>query len=261
MCRNSKKVRGNPFQLGQVEANRTVLLYADLRLVEEERAAMNIRDEDQIADYYNLRQQLDILNKDLHDVLCHPTYALPFLQPGRLVQVKHGDQDWGWSVVVNYNKRGGPKGRQLPDDTPPQETYIVDVLLNVDMASIPRNQSGKRNQQLSSSSPLQPCPPGGKGEFQVVPVLLSLIQGISHIRIYLPKDIKAVEPREQALKHVQEVKRRFKDAIALLDPIEHMNIHDDEFKKLVKVRLKGPIVQAITELGLTENRNTRESPG
>jgi hypothetical protein len=33
---------------------------------------------DNIADYYDLRQQLDILNKDLRDVLNHPTYALPF---------------------------------------------------------------------------------------------------------------------------------------------------------------------------------------
>lgn len=205
----------------------------DLRAVEAQKAAMSIAHEDEIADYYNIRQQLDILNKDLHDVLCHPTYALPFLQPGRLVRIQHGEQDWGWGVVVNYQKRMGPKGRPLPDDEPPQNTYVVDVLLNVDLST---KADQKKNALLDSSNALRPCPPGGKGEFQVVPVLLGLIQGISHIRIFLPKDIKPYAPREQAFKHVTEVKRRFKDAIALLDPVEHMGIHDEEFKKLVKVR-------------------------
>lgn len=195
---------------------------------------MVIPQEDQIAEYYNLRKQLDIFNKDLHDVLCHPTYALPFLQPGRLVHVKQEDIDWGWGVVVNYQKRVGPKGRPLPEDEPPQNTYIVDVLLLVDSTTLSRNQ--KRPQFIDSSSTLRPCPPGGKGEFQVVPILLGLISGISHIRIFLPKDVKPSEPREQARKHVEEVKRRFKGAIALLDPIEHMGIHDEDFKKLVKVR-------------------------
>ena len=70
---------------------------------------MVIPDEDNIADYYDLRQQLDILTKDLRDVLNHPTYALPFLQPGRLVKVKHADLDFGWGCVVNYQKRVGTK--------------------------------------------------------------------------------------------------------------------------------------------------------
>lgn len=244
------------------KANRTRevlrLRFPDLRAVEEERAAMSIPQEDKIADYYNLRQQLDIFNKDLHDVLCHPTYALPFLQPGRLVHVKHDEQDWGWGVVVNYNKRMGVKGRPLPEDEPPQNTYIVDVLLHVDVTTT--QKGAKKNQMLTSSSSLQPCPPDGKGEFQVVPVLLGLIQGISHIRIFLPKDLKPIEPREQAFKHVQEVKRRFKNAIALLDPIEHMSIHDEQFKKLVKVRSNAS--QAISRVALTvsfaENRDTRE---
>ena len=73
------------------------------------RAAIVIPDEESIADYYELRQQLAILNKDLRDVLNHPTYALPFLQPGRLVRVKHDDLDFGWGCVVNYQKRVGIK--------------------------------------------------------------------------------------------------------------------------------------------------------
>lgn len=69
----------------------------------------------------------------------------------------------------------------------------------------------------------------------MVPVLLSTLDGISHIRIFLAKDLKPASAREDALKAVQEVKRRFQDGIALLDPIENMQIHDDAFKKLLRV--------------------------
>jgi hypothetical protein len=85
----------------------------ELKSLDESKLAIVIEDEDTIADYYDLRQQLDILIKDLRDVLNHPTYALPFLQPGRLVRVKHDDLDFGWGCVVNYQKRLGPRVRSF----------------------------------------------------------------------------------------------------------------------------------------------------
>ena len=77
---------------------------------------MKIEDEDTIADYYNLREQLDIYTKDLKEVVNHPTYALPFLQPGRLVRVKHAGQEFDWGCVVNYQKRVGPRVSICPSD-------------------------------------------------------------------------------------------------------------------------------------------------
>ncbi|GAA5965554.1 hypothetical protein JCM8115_001572 [Rhodotorula mucilaginosa] len=206
----------------------------ELRQLDEQRAGIVIPDEDNIADYYDLRQQLDILNKDLRDVLNHPTYALPFLQPGRLVRVKHDDLDFGWGVVVNYQKRLGSKGKPLPADEPPQNQYIVDVLLHLAKGTAPGPILPKNKGTSSSISTIQPCPAGEEGEFAVVPVLLSTLDGISHIRIFLAKDLKPLEARMQALRSVKEVKRRFPDGIALLDPVENMGIVDDAFKKLLR---------------------------
>lgn len=81
---------------------------------------------------------------------------------------------------------------------------------------------------------IQPCPAGEAGEFSVVPVLLSTLDGISHIRIFLAKDLKPVDARLSALKSVQEVKKRFPTGVALLDPVENMGIVDDAFKKLLR---------------------------
>lgn len=81
-----------------------------------------------------------------------------------------------------------------------------------------------------------PCKAGQKGEPLVVPVLLSTIEGISLIRIFLPKDLRPLASRETAWKSVQEVHRRFPDGITLLDPIQNMGIKDEKFKQLIKVR-------------------------
>lgn len=64
-----------------------------------------IPDETLVSQYYDCRQQLDQLLADFREVITHPTYSLPFLQPGRLVKVKHEKLDFGWGVIVNYQKR------------------------------------------------------------------------------------------------------------------------------------------------------------
>ena len=39
-----------------------------------------------------------------------PKYCVPFLQPGRLVRVEHGDdEDFGWGTVINFQKKANQK--------------------------------------------------------------------------------------------------------------------------------------------------------
>ena len=49
---------------------------------------------------------------DFREVITHPSYSLPFLQAGRLVKVKCEKLDFGWGVIVNYQKRLPPKVRR-----------------------------------------------------------------------------------------------------------------------------------------------------
>lgn len=70
---------------------------------------------------------------------------------------------------------------------------------------------------------------------EVVPVLLSCLEGIAGIRIFLPKDMKSQDQRNTARKNIDEVKRRFGDGISVLDPIENMGITDESFKNLLRV--------------------------
>ncbi|KAF2710611.1 ATP-dependent RNA helicase-like protein DOB1 [Pleomassaria siparia CBS 279.74] len=200
-------------------------LEKQLHDLESEKSHTNISDEPTIKDYHQLRQQLDVLTKDMRDVIMHPNYCLPFLKPGRLVRVKYKDYDFGWGVVVNFSSRKSNKGEVVS----PQDSIIVDVLIPVsnDVKFVPQTSDGL-------PPGVRPPAPGEKGKMEVVPVLLSCIDSMGHIRVFLPNDLKSVDQRKNVRKALDEVKKRFPDGIAILDPIENMKITDESFKRLLR---------------------------
>ncbi|KAJ9642547.1 ATP-dependent RNA helicase mtr4 [Coniosporium tulheliwenetii] len=203
-------------------------LEKELQELEAERASIVIQDEAIVRDYYDLRQQLNTYTKDMRDVITHPTYCLQFMQSGRLVRIKYKDYDFGWGAVVNFTQRKPAKGQSASEMTP-QQTYVVDVLLQV------ADDSSFAPQATQDLPPgVRPPGPGEKGKMEVVPVLLSCIDSIGHLRLFLPPDLKSVDQRNGVRKALEEVKKRFPDGIAILDPIENMGITDDSFKKLLR---------------------------
>jgi ATP-dependent RNA helicase DOB1 len=187
---------------------------------------MTITDEPAIRDYYNLREQLDSLTKDMRDVIQHPNHCLQFLQPGRLVKIKYQEHDFGWGAVVNVTPRKPDRGEKLRD----QESWILDCALVVasDTKYVPHSNNGL-------PPGIRPPPPGDKGKVESVPVLLTSRESIGHLRLFLPKEIKTTESKLHVQKALDEVKRRFPDGIAILDPIENMKIHDEIFKRTLRV--------------------------
>ncbi|MCJ1390455.1 ATP-dependent RNA helicase mtr4 [Xylographa bjoerkii] len=202
-------------------------LERELHELEIQRSTMEIADESTIRDYYELRQQLSTYSKDMRDVINHPNYCLQFMQPGRLVRIKHMDYDFGWGAVTNFTARKLP--RDQTESMPPQQSYILDVLLQVADSS---SNGTKTHQDLPQG--IRPPLEGEKVKMDVVPVLLSCVESISHIRIFLPDNLKSSDQRNTVRKSLDEVKRRFPDGIAVLDPIENMGITDSSFKKLLR---------------------------
>ncbi|KAF2117497.1 ATP-dependent RNA helicase-like protein DOB1 [Lophiotrema nucula] len=200
-------------------------LEKQLQELETEKANTIITDEATVKDYYTLRQQLDGHTKDMRDVITHPNYCLQFLQAGRLVRIKYKDHDFGWGAAVAFTPRKANKGEVLT----PQNSYVVDVLM-------PVASDAKFAPQATDGLPpgVRPPAPGEKGKIEVVPALLSCIDSIGHLRVFLPNELKSNEARNTVRKSLEEVKRRFPDGIAILDPIENMGITDDSFKRLLR---------------------------
>lgn len=190
---------------------------------------MTISDEGTIREYYELRTQLDKFADDIQAVISHPDYSLAFMSPGRLVHIKHKDKDFGWGVVVNYKQRKPPKNST--EEIPRDKRYVVDVLLNI--AEGP-SVATKTFEELPSG--VRPVKEGENSRMEVVPVLTECIRAISHVRMKLPKDLNPKEAKNGVKKNLFEIQKRFPDGIATLDPIEDMNIKDESFKKLLRVR-------------------------
>ncbi len=91
----------------QFQNNESVpVLEAKVVELEEKCDSIHVNDEDAIAQYFDITQQLETYKKDLRDVVHHPTYCLPFIQPGRLVRIRdEKDNDYGWGAVVNFTKK------------------------------------------------------------------------------------------------------------------------------------------------------------
>ncbi|KAK9356228.1 rRNA-processing arch domain-containing protein [Lipomyces doorenjongii] len=202
------------------------LLTGELMLLTAKFNDMKIEEEETIAEYYDLKEQLESYQKDYQTVISHPSVAIPFMTVGRLVKVKYRDMDFGWGAVISYSKRSPPKGSGI--QFTPQESYIVDVALLINKSApavIPKNHD------LPDS--VRP----GEGDncrLEVVPVLLGCIQAISNLRIFVNTDLKSPNQKDHVAKSINEVKKRFPDGITLLDPVKNMNIVDDAFKTLLK---------------------------
>ncbi|KAL9635258.1 MAG: hypothetical protein Q9164_003583 [Protoblastenia rupestris] len=203
-------------------------LEKELHDMEIQKSETQIPEESTIKEYYDLRAQLTTYSKDMRDVINHPNYSLQFMQSGRLVRIKHMDYDFGWGAVVNFLQRK-PDRSQKPEDIPPQQSIVLDVLLQVADTS---SNGTKTHDELPLG--VRPVVKGEKGKMEVVPILLSCVESIGHIRIFLPQDLKSAEQRNTVRKSLEEVKRRFPDGIAVLDPIENMGIEDPSFKKLLR---------------------------
>ena len=183
--------------------------------LQEQFDVLEIPDEEIVSDYYNIRLQLEKLRAVMRETINLPAHALPFLQSGRLVRITDKGTNWGWGVIVNFQKKKTIDKGVVGDAS----DYVVDVLLNCDPepTKVPK-----------------PASLDGKGVIQVVPVLMSLFDGMSTIRVFVPTDLRAAETRASMGKTVREVLRRYPDGLPFLDPIEDMQIDDPEFNKLIR---------------------------
>lgn len=189
---------------------------------------MSIPDEGTIREYYDSRQLLSTYNEEMRITMCNPQYCQRFLDLGRLVHVRHGKFDFGWGLVVNFQQRKAP--RNAPEEYPPNESIIVDVLLEI---SENAPQSFKSDQPLPPG--VLPAQKGEKSTMAVVPVVLSCIQSFSSLRLGIPKELKSPESRKHSQKRLAETLRRFPDGVPVLDPLNDMHIKDESFKRTLRV--------------------------
>lgn len=206
------------------------ILEKKLNEIEEQLSNIKVEDEATIRDYYDIRKQLDTYNDDVRHIITHPAHVLSFLQPGRLLKVKVGQFDYGWGVVINFEKRSNKRNKS--ETYTDHQAYIVDVLVNSMFADAPVNLIKPFNPNFPEG--IRPAKSDEKSKTCVIPITLDSIQEIGNLRLYMPKIIKTDQVKDTVAKSLQEAIRRLVDGVPTLDPVENMKIDDNDFKTLLK---------------------------
>lgn len=225
-------------------------LQARVTQIESKADEVQIEEEEKVKAYQQLLQQATETAADMRAVVNTPQHLLPFLQPGRLVQVLQPDtgntsnkhkgapapalptpETAIWGAIVNF-ERVGSEDAEDADPTDGGDggasrkrkprTYIVDVLANCAADTLP-GMGPRRRPQL--------VPASGQGVPQVVPCQLSELAALSSVRIYISKDLRPLESRQLGLKAVSEVARRFSKGLPLLDAEVDMKVDDSAYRK------------------------------
>lgn len=189
------------------------LIKEELMQLKNEETSINIPNETAVKEFHDLKLQLEKYGEEIQKVMTHPDNCLPYLQSGRLIQIKLGGIIFPWGVLVNVIKREfDPNTRE---QVAPHETYVLDVLL-------PISSNSMSNHKVNPSI-LVPPRPNETPLYEIVSVLLTAVCNISSIRIYMPRELNSNESKLRAYRRVNEVIEEFKE-IPYLDPLEHMHI-------------------------------------
>ncbi|SCU98406.1 LADA_0H12816g1_1 [Lachancea dasiensis] len=190
-----------------------------------------IEDEQNIKDYWEIQKTLDGYANDIRHIVTHPANILSFLQPGRLVEVNVAPNfNYGWAAVIDFAKR---TNKRDPTATfSDHESYIVNVVVNTMYVDAPVNLIKPFNPTFPEG--IRPAYPGEKSITTILPITLSSIKSVGNLRLYMPSDVRASSQRDVVGKSLKEVRRRFPDAVPLIDPVQNMKIEDEDFKKLLQ---------------------------
>jgi len=232
-----------------------------LAALEAEKEAVQIDEEESVEQYSSLQMQKQKLRAGYRDAVMTPRYAVPFLQPGRLVKIlppggtgNDNEDELGagaWGAVVNFQLINAKNSNS---DTP---VPLIDLAVPMKSSSSQRNKGGNsrkdKNVIVDVLAACTAAGPGGRSTKErpmavspllqgsvpaVIGVPLEEISALSTLRVNLPKDLRTTEALNQGAKVLGEVERRFSNAgPPTLDPEEDMKVIDDGFRK-VKKRLE-----------------------
>eukprot|EP00474_Spongospora_subterranea_P009620 CRZ10078.1 hypothetical protein [Spongospora subterranea] len=151
---------------------------------------------DQVAEHVRISHAINESQVVLQSYIHHPKFALPFMQPGRVVYINPLvplSFDLGWGVLIACKKLFAPA------------QYYIDVLLNCNFVD---------------AVPIAVAPLSSQGQARIVRLHMDCIKQISTIRMLLPDDLL---PKSSRVSVISELQR-----LSSLGPIPVLDIIIDQ---------------------------------
>lgn len=197
----------------------------------------NSASEDFLREILAYKIQIEKYNEDVMKIINKPENLVPFLAPGRLIRIKN----WGWGIVVNFSTKTIDvdlkkmknkiilnnfisKDLENASEEDGKKMYFVDVILYC-------------KNTLDNSSKILPGNLSAKdGLYGVVPCIMNSVEGISPYKINLPQDLTDKSSMKTIESYMIELFKRFKNKIPDMDPLNQMNIEDENLKEIISKR-------------------------
>eukprot|EP00890_Picochlorum_soloecismus_P006631 jgi/Picsp_1/793/NSC_04282-R1_superkiller viralicidic activity 2-like 2 len=199
-----------------------------------------IDDEVNVESYAGLVEQQNKLRTASRHLLMNPKFVVPFLQPGRLLQVISGDVSAdikkednnvdetmrAWVAVVNFELLG----KKTADDLGGGNSKGKSRRVVIDILATCAESKGARLPEIVSEDD-----PETKRATYVISIDLERVLAISTLRVHLPKDLRTREARDLGAKVLREVRKRFPDkGPPLLDPEKDIKVTSEEYYETIK---------------------------
>ena len=225
---------------------------------------LNFPEAKSVSHYIKLKEEIKRITTEINKKVIQPQHVLPYLGAGRMVHVADEEADWGWGIVVNFNKkRIVPRGKlqdfeqfQKQESNSSQRTeemILVDVLLYVQ----PRRSH--ENTMLPASVEAK------NGTLGVITVTLQMISELSKIKMKLLPNLRDKDGMADTEKLYLELMKRFNFSIPLMDPKIDLEIDDNDLdsllekKKVFEENLKQSSVANFTEEDIAKFHELRKA--
>jgi ATP-dependent RNA helicase DOB1 len=229
--------------------------------------------DDDVRDYFDMKQQVDVIQQKIMAIVRRPEHVLPFLTAGRLISVKlDNGKDYGWGAIVSVSRVHAPQGlgssgkagkqAQEVSNAAVQERKMEVLLPCRPVGALAEGAAAADSKTKAELFPWkgssETCDPAmimgldletgseekktktttPATELRVFSVEIDHIQKISAVRIFIPQDVNPEEPRQKVLRSLTEVQKRFASAdaggVPLLDNEKDLGISSEDYHKLIK---------------------------
>lgn len=183
---------------------------------------IHIENEAQLTSYYHLRKRIEDLQNTYKKIINLPMHARSFLQPGRLIHIRDDIYDYGWCVLVDFSKKRALEESDISQHS--SEDYTLEVLCWCEKAT----DSGATISFVPSTNIKI-------GDAQIISLPLSTVVSFSSLRVQLLKNLVSQAQRNKQHENVVTlISEQPNSVIPILDPIEGMNIKDENVKTLAE---------------------------
>lgn len=168
---------------------------------------------DELEEYFNLRSEIELRGNRLRQLFYDPIYVGPFLEPGRVVEIRTSDGGGLWGIIIKYYKqRSKDLEEQLHNERllcsldPAGFDHMLEVLVSLDKACV------------------------------IETVSLRAVLSLSSIKLFLPKDIlSSVLIQSHTLKSIEKLQEGFQDGLPAVDPFADLGFprNDPDMLSLV----------------------------